>query len=477
MLVYYDESPAGAGKTTKAVARMTHKTGKFIFATERIESFDELEPLIRAEATKYGLHPIIKEVSSRKDRPVHVQIGELALKYIDQDHVIVFMTHQALVQGEFDTFAEHGWHMIIDEVPAFIHTDEITTNLSADFFEKHYRLDRISDDERWSVVELTDEGHNLKASDFHADDNFRAMATFHARVVASYQGHNKVVANLVDWKEARDSKTKWAWASLYSLTNLSMFDRVELLGNQFLSSVTTQMVRKFDDASVQWVPMKASQPKGFADRNVTIHYFSERSGSRHLFDSEAGRRTLGKIASHLNDVLPVESSIWSTNDRFKPYMADLKHSYIKPRQAGSNEYRHASHAAMIYSANPSKNIIGLLKIMEVGAEAWTATMEHESILQFVTRTSVRVQTSTDDLHFYVFDRADADYLASYFDRLNYTNPTVVFDDIGLVLPETRQIGRPRVKLTPEEAEAKRVKEREQARERMARKRAAAKVAA
>lgn len=60
-----------------------------------------------------------------------------------------------------------------------------------------------------------------------------------------------------------------------------------------------------------------------------------------------------------------------------------------------------THAAMIYSARPSDNVRAVLGSVGVTPEEWTATTEWETILQFVTRTSIRDVASGAETTVYV----------------------------------------------------------------------------
>ena len=60
MKIYYDKSPAGQGKTERAIKCITSRKRKVLFFTERIKSFKELKPWMHAEAARQGIAPHIE---------------------------------------------------------------------------------------------------------------------------------------------------------------------------------------------------------------------------------------------------------------------------------------------------------------------------------------------------------------------------------------------------------------------------------
>ncbi|EJU12875.1 hypothetical protein LH128_11608 [Sphingomonas sp. LH128] len=131
-----------------------------------------------------------------------------------------------------------------------------------------------------------------------------------------------------------------------------------------------------------------------------------------------------------------------------------------------------SHAAAIYSAKPSSNLRGLLTALHLDPVIWTRSVEFETILQFVTRTSVRDPANRTPVHLWVFNRAQAAYLKDYFDTLPYVAATMRHVPLGVGLLPAAQGGRPVIVLTPEEQERRKANRRKLDAERKRRKRAA-----
>ena len=371
-------------------------------------------------------------------------------------HVIVLITHAAFLRSNFAHFA--GWRIVIDEAPAFLDFEEKVTHLDADYFEQHYRLEEVS--EHWHSVSPTIDGTALTVADVRADDSHAHLSNFHARVLEAHRPDSRrhVLCNLPDWSAMQNRKVKWCWASAFSFLALAAFERVEVLGNRFRSDIGSLVTQFFDGDDVEWVQLPPiDRPRAFQARTVDIRYFSERSASKSFFSSPEGQSALREIGRYLREALPIESSIWTANDISTcaaPTPRSLlnleERNHLPLRQAGTNRHKESSHAAIIYAAKPAPNLQNLLNTLGIETDAWTRSTEHEAILQFVTRTSVRDPLNAQPTHLFVFDRDQADYLAAYFAELPYTDVDVSKVDVPLeVLPRNRG-GRPRVSRTPEE---------------------------
>lgn len=462
MIVYYDDSSAGAGKTFRAIERIVRRSGRFLFITERVESLSELEGRIRLAAERMGTTPIVRQIHSdteNRGNSVALEIAGLPDLYKQTSHVIILATHAALLRSDFNDFV--GWEIVIDEVPPFLDFEEKLTHLDAPFFSQHYELTELSP--RWSAITLSQAGRKVTAADVRADQSHSHLSIFHARVMeASADNTNRfVLCDLPHWEAMADRKVKWCWASAFSLRQLEAFDRVELLGNRFRQNIGAVITQWFDDTSVEWRELPPlSQVRQFAHRKVHIGYFSDRPSARSYFESEAGQIALKKIGGFLAGVLPAGNSIWSANHpdgKRQPSPKKLlglpTTEYLSPRQAGTNRYQSISHAAMIYAAKPSPNLLSLLKALSIDSGIWTRSIEHETVLQFVTRTSVRDPDNGSPVHLWVYDRDQAIYLKEYFDALPYVTTHVGKAHLKLDIAPKSKGGRRCVERTPEEQEA------------------------
>lgn len=480
MKVYYDESPAGAGKTERAIKGITRSKCKAVFVTERKESFWELHNRIATISAAMGTRPCVRHIHGDMDNlggSVSKAVEELPHSYVSVDHVIVIITHSAFLGSDFSAFA--GWRIVIDEVPAFLDFQEKTTHLDAAYFCRHYTLQHISGD--WHAVAATDKGLALSAADVRADDSHRHLSVFHKRVLeASRPDANRyVLCNLPKWSAMEERNVQWCWASTFSLRELSAFERVELLGNRFRSDIGSLLTQFFDGEDVDWEELPPlTNSRSFAQRRVHISYFSDRPSAKSLFGKDFGQAALTGIGAYLVNVLPKGNSIWSANDTGvfgeptpRQMLGLPSADYVSPKQAGTNRFTDLSHAAIIYAAKPSPNLCSLLKALGIDPDNWTRSIEHETILQFVTRTSVRDPGNATSVHLYVFDREQAEYLKEYFYGLPHVSAYVTRVPLTLAIPDKSKGGRPPKVRTPQEHDVWKAEKRKKDAERKRKERA------
>jgi hypothetical protein len=486
MKVYYDDSYAGAGKTERAIKEMVRVKRKTLFFTERIESFDELERRINKQAGIDGTAPIIDKVySAQTDRlgSVSRQIEALPERHQHHDHVIVIATHAGMLRSDFSAFRD--WHVIVDEVPQFVDYEEKRTHLDAAFFKTHYELEAANG--AWCFVRPTPAGSALSIADVLTDQSHNHLAVFHRRVLeATPESSNRcVLVNLPSWDAMSDRKVQWCWASAFTLKELEHFETVTVLGNRFRSDVGALISQKMGLDNIEWEALpRPSAKRCFQFRPVHISYFSEtRSASRYLFESEAGQVMLREIGARLAKELSGLGHIWTANEREKGSTSAPRpkallqgagmdaSKYLTPRQAGTNRHMGVSHAAAIFAAKASPNLVALLDVLGIDREAWERSVEHETILQFVTRTSVRNPDDSSPVRLWVFDREQALYLKHYFDGLGFASATISLVSDGPVIPAMGKRGREPTVYTPSEQEQRKEAERAKARERKRRSRA------
>lgn len=482
MKVYYDQSPAGAGKTGRQIDEITKEPCKVLFVTERIESFHELEMRINAQAARNVSIPIIDTVhsdGSERLGSVSRQIEALPDRHRRHDHVVVLATHAGMMMSDLSNFA--GWQIIVDEVPQFLDFEQKCTNLDALFFQRHYDLQHLHGS--WSCVTANAHGLAVTPAQLRACQSHDHLVKFHERVLEASRDDSprRVLCNLTDWKMMADEGVQWCWASTFSLWELAAFDKVTLLGNRFRADIGSKISEALTVEPIEWIELpKLTAMSGFMARNVHIKYFSEdRTSSKSYFTSDGGQTTLREIGNLLAHELKDKEHIWTANEPDEEEITPrgaletggmIPGKYVSPRQAGTNNYRHIDHAAIIYSAKASPSLVSLLNVLGIDKSAWEQSVEHETILQFVTRTSVRTEGSMSPAHLWVFDRAQALYLKHYFDSLPYVSGTIELVTDAPVIPATGKLGRKKVVRSPEEkAEYDREKRaRDAARKRKAR---------
>jgi hypothetical protein len=462
MTVFVDQSPVGVGKTHTALEAMVRIPARYLFATERRESVREIEERLTAMSSAHPqTSPTIKTILSsphNRGYSVATEIAALPANYANPSaHVCVIITHAALMSSDLSGFS--GWHVVVDEVPAIIVQETLETATDRDFFERNYRLTDING--KWSRVDLTEVGKSLTSNDLAHCQSHDYLRTFHQRVAS---GLRAVVCDLQDWSDMEVRGTQWNWWSIFNVRQMEAFSTVKFLGSGFMEKLSAKMLQNYD-RDVEWLPISTKGHRVPKHKTVNVHYFTDAYASRYYFESEHGQDHLRTISRHLGQTMPA-MSYWSANDpareltAYKAMRQFMPGQYISPKQAGTSAYQTDYHdAAMIYASKPSKAHKAVLEALGCTEQDWIETNEYETVLQFLTRTSVRDITTGGTTNLYVLSRDQADYLMAFFDAQPHISAHLHHIDLVLEYPVVKR-GRPVVVLTPSEAAAKAATKRE-----------------
>ncbi len=447
--IHVDESPVGAGKTERAIRHALQFPARWLFAVERRDAVTELANRFAASEVSENKPKIvpIRSVESVRGYSVRQEVEALPSRY-ENGHVIAICTHEALLMSDLTGFA--GWHLVVDEVPRVLVTQQVQSKVDFDFFQTHYALTHLLG--AWSKVTLTDAGRAITGSDLFQDDSHRHLRLFHQRVARSTGAERSVICSLRRWEDMCEPNVVWIWWSLFSATELSPFETVQFLGNGFMNSVSTKMMQVWSP-EVDWKPTSTSGERKLVRRKVSVRYFSEhRPASKSLFESEKGVDALRAIGQHVAAQVPRDRIIWSSNECSKGALIHHlpRSAYLSPKQAGTSRWMARTHAAMFYAAKPNPNIRSVLDAIGIEHDAWIETTEYETVLQFVTRTSIRDVTSAEHATVYVFDRWQAAYIISFLSTQDHIDVDVEWVDLDLDIE--RQKPGPKIKaVAPDEA--------------------------
>ena len=462
MRINYYTAPCGAGKTYQSSKRIVNQEGRYIIVRDRVQAILEYQTQLNAMALASGRTMLTAAITNERGKSVRLQVENLVNEYDSTPHVAVMITHKAMMMCDFSLFRD--WHIIIDETPVVLDQQELKTGQSLPFFERNYELEAIN--EKWASVSLTRDGWNTTAADLERDDCFRLLRVFHERVTHASElpddcnvsmvrrahtgpaGRRAVISNLKTWGEMQDGR-EWTWWSLWSPRQLEAFETITIMANAFDQSMTYKILKNLHP-DIEWIPIPLAQERIFDRRKVVIEFFAQNhTASRFMFGSDEGQHNLKRIAHHLQD----RYQIWMANERHADHLDGMGGKQLTPQQAGSNEFAGYHSATCIYSAKPSEEVRSILEILNVESSAWVHSNEYEVILQFMCRTSIRDPQSRETVTMTVYDDAQAEYLRTYFAAQPYCDVEVVHVDLEMVDRE-RKKGRPVLKLTPEEADAK-----------------------
>ena len=461
MKITYCTAACGTGKSYQAAKRILDVQGRYLIVRDRVQAIDDYSrDLQNLLSQRDHLAVPIAKITSEAGTSVRREVEAIPDRYNCLSHVIVLITHKALMMEDFSGF--QGWHILIDETPVVMDRQELQTRRSTEFFTRHYQLEPIN--KEWSSVTLTRDGWETTPADLESDDVARPMRTFHQRVTLASPMPEKasiriarrvatvqpaVVTNIRAWEDMEDGRL-WTWFSVWSPRQLEAFESVEFLANGFDQSVTFELLQRLNpDITWQECPLQSSRT--FLRRKVVIEYFAERhTASMSLFGTEKGRSYLRLIRDHLAD----RDQIWMANNRHADELVGMGGEQLRPHQAGSNAFAGSHAATALYAAKPSAETRGIMNFLGIDPAAWTRSYEYEAILQFVCRTSVRTPASTATVHLAVYDRAQADYLASYFGKQAHCDVEMLATDLGFANIHRTVAGPTPKSLSVEEMEIK-----------------------
>jgi hypothetical protein len=430
-----------SGKTKKMMREMATNKGKYIFATSRIDLINErigdLRRNTAAAGTNPTIHPIHGETNDRCRGPVLAEIEDAARLHQDEEHVVVFVTHEGMMGANLDGFA--GWHIFIDENPAAVASNAITVPATATYLEAAYDLVPL-DGTKWSRLVLKPEAPSPSA--IIKDDFLKGLATIDKRA-RSTQG---VYVDIDDWAKVKGSARRLKWWSAWTPAELAAFESVTIAGAGYFHSLGYKATQAWFSDKVSFEAEEVIAP-GRARPRVRISYFTRHRGSTAYWGKAEGLDCLLAVIDHLKGIRDL--GYWATNNVFAPYFvgARLSGEMVSPRQEGTNALMHHTSCALIYSAKavpadgPSLEVFGLTQ------EDVERAREIEDIIQFVLRGALRKADFNGEYRVYLYDLHQAEVLAAYLEQEGIATVELVpVDEAGIMDVEREKRGRKRVEL-------------------------------
>lgn len=461
MKISVDESSVGVGKTHAAIERAVTLSGLWLFAVERIDSINELAARIKAMAKSKNVQMKVVAISSEPDESkmlrgssVRTEVEALAKKY-ENGHVIAICSHSAMMMTDFTDFTR--WHFVCDEVPGLLDITKKQTKLDLPFFEKYFELEKLTTGSSpWSLFKPTKAGLKLNGSDLLQDESHKHLAKLHLVTKLAHEGKiaKYPVTTLTRFENMEGDHVFWVWWSLLSIKHFEPFKSVLFLASRFMDSMTRKIIDQWNQ-DVEWTVISRPSDRQFVTRNVSIKYYAHRTSNINFLTSATGKKHLAAIAVDIKNTTNSSKLIWSANAKFVDALKlELgAHFYHRPKQAGTDLLMDNTSAAMIYSAQPAGYVMEVLKIFALTKADWVESIEHETILQFVSRCSVRDANSSDDVQIFVYNEEQADYLERFFSSQSHNTVSSSFVDLNLEYPASI-IGRPTKTLTAKQQKTK-----------------------
>ncbi|MGK7869664.1 hypothetical protein [Falsiroseomonas sp. E2-1-a20] len=407
--------PPGCGKTIEMLVEMTSVTGRYILALPTLDLIGEKLRDLEREAAKSGTEPVVRAIHSgvkhRRSNSVSRNISDAIEEYSSLPHCILVITHEALVQTDFACVAGRDWHIRVDEVPQATVAGQFCVPSSSRFFESSYTLSPV-DQTEWYRVSLSSDAPTV--GQIMQDDLVKGLAAFHKRI-RSPQG---VCVDVGDWRDARESNRPVRWCSAWTPAELGLFKTITLAASGFFHSLPFLASRRWCTDEVEFVQREVAGSAARLKPTVRICYFTHghRASTEWWFPNDPGKaregkRCLAAVCRYLEG-LGDSLGYWSGNGAVCQYFEGrVSGKQVRPKLAGSNEYRDLTSCAYIYSSKAQPNDAVLLDVFGLTREEIERAREREDIWQFVMRGAARMSDFDGTYTVYLYDLWQAEALA------------------------------------------------------------------
>ena len=431
--VYVLFGPPGCGKTAELRSEMLTRPDRYLFAMPRNDLIEERVRDLRASAFALGVNPVIVPIHSNQGEraPVRRRIKEAALKYRNDHHVIMLISHEALKSADLTELA--GWHARIDEVPDAVASDTFRIPASWRLFTATYDLLPVPET-KWSRVIARADAPSLR--DLLKDDIAGDLSAFHKHAL-SPQG---AYVDLTDWSEASDRRQVRWWAAWTPL-ELAHFASIKVAASGYFNSLLHHATEAWFPGQVQLHRQVVGAGRT-AWPTVRVHYYTRgHRASTAFWKADQGRECLNKVGRHLAGLHNL--GYWSGNeivlDRFGMSLAGLM---VSPKQAGTNAYRHLTSCAMIYSNKAQRADEAILEVFGLSKEHVERARQTEDIEQFVMRGAIRCADFGGAYDIYVYDLWQAEAVMRFLQANGIGDVELIgLDEVGIMDEERPRSGR------------------------------------
>lgn len=405
----YLAAECGAGKTTAVLNKMAKDGGRYVYAAPTIETLGQIRNDFEAKAPGFRCFTIDSAASPLS---VHNQQSavrdEIAFKYPDEP-VVVFVSHVAIAICDWPAFK--GFRLIVDEL-----MDQIPVHIWTERFEEHtdvlHRYLKLDNE----IVKPTAAGkHLLDKGNYDVVQN-----TVMDLLTLSTRPHAKLYAATSTWANYEQKKQ---FVRVIDPALLSDFASVLIIGDDFCNSLLFKIWTK-DGVNFEPANIELRQRKVPLSERVTIRYFNEHNGSIFYFGNTDD--PLGQVGEKLR---PFAVDLWTCNKRFESKM----YRYLPADRRASSKSHGQNHltdrhsvawlCALKFSNDDAAIYKKLYGICKSELVAWR---EYNAMYQFIMRSNLRAYDSAEPVNVYVFDRQQAEYLAS---RFNVPFEDLIFDPI------------------------------------------------
>jgi hypothetical protein len=273
---------------------MVYNPGLYLFVSSRVELLRErerdLKPMISGSLNRPTVLAIHGETS--QPAPVTRQIADAVAQYRGEPHVILLITHEAMMSADLDDCA--GWEIIIDEIPSAVVTNKVRVEAAAVYLEQSYGL-APGGATGWSKLFVRDDAPDNRSV---LRDEVLDLVVLDKRA----RTHQGIYVNVQDWADLRQRNRPLHWWSAWTPLQLRAFESVTIAGAGYHDSILAKVTEKLfpGEIEVEHVPI-AGPPR--QPRRVLIHYFTRGHRGSSTFWEGVGKDCLAKVCRNLESVV------------------------------------------------------------------------------------------------------------------------------------------------------------------------------
>ena len=398
----------GCGKSEKMLVEAANTPGHYLFAFLTTELADEQAQRFAILAPKATLSVIH---SKRGRGAVGSRLTQARTGSENQNHSVVFVTHEALVTNDLGQF--QGWHLRIDECPNVTGSGHLKLAHSVAHYKSAFNLEPV--EAGWSLVRTAGPGASWK--EIANDTMGVTIRDFHAWADRPAD----LLLNL-DSFTGPEIRKRVPWVAIWQLGQVAVFSSVTIAASNFIGSITHRVWASLYGARVEFRENRlglaqTAQPK------ISIGYFTAAHEGTTVFWKGEGHACIVKVEEWLKHNRP-DLGYWSSNDAIEHDFLDrIKGKAEKPKLAGLNRLRDETSCAMIYSSKAVQGDEPIIAMFDIGKKEVQASREDEDIFQFVCRGAIRDPNYGGQYDAYVYSRSQAERLATKLTDAGYYDVT------------------------------------------------------
>lgn len=447
---YYDSRRAGGGKTYDTVTATCHRamSGQkclIVQPTTKLidETYDDIcerFPLVNV----YKLHS-----DDRQEGKVISRITNF-FKACNIGGMILILTHNALLNLKY-VHRKQMWHLYVDEsISAFECYSEqlpnenriVTDHVAVDMAASKYGILRVTNRTELEIV----------AQNKAKDVVHKTLQTLAGRLLSD---HYDSYVDIARYKALIQSKSKDGKLSVFSILRTSLvtdFASVTITAARFQESM---MYHLWEREGIKW---KVSRELARDDvsqvhphnNTIDIYYGYERDYSKYT------RNGLGNMGS--GPIITATEMLMGDKEFIRVENNDVKHvselnklpnsNLISGISHGLNCYKKVDHAVVIAAYNPPSEACRFLsELCDIDSKKLYTAITNHNVYQSICRTSIRSGDSTRQKIWVVASKGTANWLNGVF-------PGSRIHSLGLMQPETKATGRPRINANDSERKRK-----------------------